>query len=124
MDADYGNIEFTTQQIAFLEQLKTEYQTTTAATSEFEGEVNDHMLNEFTLNGSILKKLPEAPQQGFVLLQIYADEVLKDSIYFSNQQSVRLKSGYKTDRWEFIVAGNVPLRSVKLAETFQELKQI
>lgn len=124
VDADYGNIEFTTQQIAFLEQLKTENQATTTATSEFEGEVNDHMLNEFTLNGSILNNLPKAPQQGFVLLQIYADEVLKDSIYFSNQESVRLKSGYKTDRWEFIVAGNVPLRSVKLAETFQELKQI
>ena len=107
-----------------MEELKTENQTTIAGSSDFDGEMNDNMLNEFTLNGSTLNNLPATPQQGFVLLQIYADEVLKDSIYFSDQESVRLKSGYKTDRWEFTVAGNVPLRSVKLAETFQELKQV
>lgn len=123
-DADYSNIDFTTNQNAYRASVQASNQALFTAGTDLGGEINDNVLNYFTLNGSVLQDLPPSVDPGFVLLQVYGDDALIGSTYFTSYTTARLPSGYKAQKWEFVISGNIPVRSVKIAESSNELRKV
>jgi hypothetical protein len=71
-----------------------------------------------------MSPLPDTPENLFVMLSVYGDGVLRAQVQVSSDKPFRLPSGFKADKWEFVVTGNVPIRFIKIAETSKELVSI
>jgi hypothetical protein len=125
IDADFENSNPIGDQdkLSFIEYIKAKNRAIWASVSGLLGRVNDTPINTMLLNGSVLNPIPLIDER-FVTLTIYGDGVLRATIYVKNHQPFRLPSGFKCDRWEFQVNGNVPLRFIKVAETSKELATI
>ena len=123
-DVEYADIEFANNQIALTAQLIAANQAIFTAGTDLEGEINDHQINAFSFNGSILEDVPAAYDTPFVLLKVFGDGVLRGSTYFTSAIPQRLPAGYKADKFEFVLSGNVPMRSIRIAENIKQLKQI
>lgn len=93
-----------------------------ASSGNLRGSMNNHMPNAYTMNGSILRDLPELSSDKFITVEIIGDEVVRATVNVISDDFVKLPSGYKTDRWEFRITGNIPVRHVKIAESVGELK--
>jgi hypothetical protein len=89
-----------------------------------QGTVGSKVLNEFVLNGSIMKPLPSAVDDRYVQATIYCDGQLIHNSVYTATGVYRLPSGYKGQAFEIKLAGNIELRYVKLAETVKELKTL
>jgi hypothetical protein len=75
--------------------------------------------------GSIMSPLPPANVDGrYLTLTVYAQGKQVAAVTVKNSLAVRLPSGFKADRWEFQLDGNVPVRHLKVAETSKELASL
>ena len=60
-----------------------------------------------------------------LLVQIYADGVLRDAKYVTSDKPVRVADrGFKATEYEIRISGNIATRFFKLAETVSELAQV
>lgn len=125
IDADFENSNPIGKQgqLSLIDHIKQVNQQIWASVSGLLGNINDKPLNEPLLNGSVLNPIPLIDER-FITLTIFADGKQRAVIHVRNHQPFRLPSGFKADRWEFQVNGNVPLRFIKVAETSKELAQI
>lgn len=124
VEADFADID-----VAELYQQRTaaamaQNQATFAANANLKGVLNKTSLNTYSTNGSILIDIPQVVDDRYVTVVIYADGVQKASIDIKNRNMYRLPGGYKADRWELKVMGNIPVRHIKIAESGRELSEL
>lgn len=81
-------------------------------------------IGKIVLGGSILKKIPGGVSALSLQVKIYCNGVLVSTRSVTDRSTYRLPSGFKSDRWQFRLSGNVPLRAFKIAETAKELAQL
>ena len=81
-------------------------------------------IGEIVLGGSILKKIPGGVSALSLQVKVYCNGILVSTKSISDRSTYRLPSGFKSDRWQFRLSGNVPLRAFKIAETAKELVQL
>lgn len=79
-------------------------------------------LGEFEIGGDAMREIPPL-QIDSLQFQLWADDALKFSRQVGNSRAFRLPPGYKADNVEVVLAGNVKVNSVVLAETMVGLKQ-
>lgn len=95
------------------------------------GAMNESMVNEFMVNGSLLQggDLPEFDQR-YVIFYLYAydDEArtmaLKHSVSVTDGKEFRLPKGYLSTDFQVRILSNIKVRSVEVAETMDELRQV
>ena len=124
INGDFSSVNAAARLQALLAYLKAQNQNIWDSARGMLGTLNDQGVNEYALGGSLMLPLPAAAEDKFVLLSVYADGVLRARIKVSNDKPFRLPSGFKADRWEFVVNGNVAIRFIKFAETSKELVAI
>jgi hypothetical protein len=76
------------------------------------------------LGGSIMAHIPGGIEDRYLQVKIFCNGVLVHTRSVENRDDFKLPSGFKGDRWEFQINGNVPFRHFKIAETAKELAQI
>jgi len=81
-------------------------------------------IGKIVLGGSILQKIPGVVSSLSLQVKIYCNGILVSTKSISDRSTYRLPSGFKSDRWQFRLSGNVPLRAFKIAETAKELAQL
>jgi hypothetical protein len=81
-------------------------------------------IGKIVLGGSILQKIPGVVSSLSLQVKIYCNGILVSTISVTDRSTYRLPSGFKSDRWQFKLSGNVPLRAFKIAETAKELAQL
>lgn len=123
IDADFGDIASATrlqEQIALLVKENQEIW----QEGDLLGSLNSRPMNQTATNGSNLFEVSVAVDDRYVLLTIFADGQQRAQLSIKNRNAVRLPSGFKADRWELKLNGNIPLKHVKLAETSKGLVEI
>jgi hypothetical protein len=87
--------------------------------------LNDIPLNDgWSLNGSILGDIPPYGETRTVNLAFYADSELVYNTNVTSQEPIRLPAGFKSYVWEIVVSGNTPVRSVAMASSISELREV
>lgn len=81
-------------------------------------------IGEIVLGGSILKRIPGGVSTLSLQVKIYCNGILVATKSITNRSTYRLPSGFKSDRWQFRLSGNVPVRAFKIAETAKELVDV
>lgn len=81
-------------------------------------------IGKIALGGSIMKRIPGGVSSQYLQLKVYCNGTLVANRSITNRDTYRLPSGFKGDRWQFQLSGNVSLRSLKIAETAKELAQL
>ena len=125
VQADYGTIGNTAAYNALVAEITASNQIVFAtSSSNLQGALNANRLNQFVLNGSILRDIP--PQQGArsVNVFIYADGELIHTVGMFSNEPVRLPVSTKAYEYEIEITGNVPVSGVTIASSIGELRQI
>jgi hypothetical protein len=122
--ADYEDIESAEELQTEIAAIIASNQAIFAANSNLLGSLNNQTLNTYMVNGSLLAPVPQAVEDRFILIIIYADGIERHRLSATSRGVYRLPAGYKSDLWQFTLNGNIPLRHVKLAETVTELKSL
>jgi len=112
----------TPEQIATIEQeiadAQAEREALFVSTGTLEGAVNDTAINAMALNGDSLPTVPTLSRD--VSVNVYADGVLRATVSRVNRMA-RLPSGFKAQKWEIEVTGDMPVEQVTLATSGAEL---
>jgi hypothetical protein len=86
--------------------------------------LNAHVVNGMAVNGSLMAEIPDEVSSRFIQISVYCNGVLVTTKQITNRLTYRLPSGFKGDRWQFKVTGNVPIKAIKFAETAKELAEL
>jgi len=123
IEADFGDVRLSESLAAQLAQLIAANKLLFASSTDFKSTIGmSGPVSSGLLAGSILSPLPPASVDGrYLTLTVIAQGRQVASITVKNSLMFRLPSGFKADRWELQLNGNVPVRHVKLAETAKEL---
>ena len=124
VEADFGDIASGALEQERIDRIKAANQVVFSSGADLKGPLHATVLNTFTTNGSLLQDLPGQIDSRYVLLTVYADGQKVAELNIQNRNLYRLPSGFKADRWEFKVNGNIPLRHIKIAETAKELASL
>jgi hypothetical protein len=81
-------------------------------------------IGTIALGGSIMERIPGGVSARYLQVKIYCNGNLVANKSMTDRSTYRLPSGFKGDRWQFQLSGNVPLRMFKIAETAKELAQL
>lgn len=126
IDADYGDIEVAQalemrrQQLIAANQAIWDSGVNLLSSIGSRGPISTGLVG-----GSILAVLsPEGIDARYVLLTVFCNGEQIAAIPVINANAFRLPSGFKGDRWEFQINGNVPLRHLKVAETSKGLVDV
>jgi hypothetical protein len=92
--------------------------------ADLKAAVNRHVVNTTYVNGSLMSELPDEISSRFIQITVYCNGVIVATKQITDRQTYRLPSGFKGDRWQFKITGNVPIKAIKLAETAKELAQL
>lgn len=85
----------------------------------------DNTIGSGLIAGSILQPLPGEGISGrYIQLSVFCQGKKVATINVENTNPFRLPSGFKGDRWEFQLNGNVPIRHLKVAETSRGLMEL
>ena len=119
IEADFGNIALSQAQMALDAAAIASNQAIFNSGAPLFGTLGtDGALNSIALNGSILKSLvSQAIDSRYITLTVFANGKQVASIQVRDSNPFRLPSGFKADRWEFQLSGNIPVRHLKVAET-------
>jgi hypothetical protein len=124
VEADFNNIE---DGIAFqnrLAEIISVNKTLFASNSNLQGSLNSVPLNQFEVNGSILKSLPSVIDDRYVLVSLFCDDKLINTSQYTKRGVYRLPSGFKGQIFSVKINGNIELRYIKIAETIKQLKAL
>lgn len=86
--------------------------------------INRTPINTYTLNGSILQRIPTLQDARNVQVILYANGVQVYATGVTNQEPQRLPPTGKEYLWEVKITGNVGLREFCMATSITELRQI
>lgn len=119
VEADFGNISLAKAQQALNDQAIAANKALFNSGVPLLGTLGtDGALNTRELDGSILKSLvSEEIDNRYITLTVYANGKQVAAIQVRDSNPFRLPSGFKSDRWEFQLSGNIPIRHLKVAET-------
>jgi hypothetical protein len=126
--AEFTSIEAAEQAEAARQQVIDWNQQTWETGAPLESLMNDAPLNQFDLNGSILKNIPSLIDDRFVQFTLYAEKEgnmvqVFNTVYTANG-TYRLPAGLKSQKFEIRLAGNLELRYVKMASSMKELARL
>lgn len=87
------------------------------------GALNAAPLNSVAINGSLLQALPP---KAFDILNftLYAGGKVRAVRVIDDVEPKRLPTGYKADTFSLRISGNVPVRSIVVGETIDDLKAV
>lgn len=86
--------------------------------------LNRTPINTYTLNGSILQRIPTVQDARNVQIILYANGVQVYATGVTSQEPQRLPASDKEYLWEVEITGNVGLREFCMATSIAELRQI
>jgi hypothetical protein len=125
VQADYSVVSNTAAYNALVAEIIAYNQSVFAtSSSNLQGALNANRVNQFVLNGSILRDIPPLQGARSVNVFIYADEDLIHSVGLFSNEPVRLPVTTKAYKYEIEITGNVPVSGVLIAGTIGELKQV
>lgn len=93
-----------------------------ASASTLQGAFNEASLNVFSFNDSILEYIPTIVDDRYLLVAVYCDEKLVHQHSYTKNGVFRMPSGFKGQRFEIKINGNIGLKYIKMAESVSELK--
>lgn len=96
----------------------------TSLGGKVKGELNTSLINELTINGSLLKDLPELGTNRYITLIVYADGQQIFAADVLSQEPLRMPAAKKGYVYELVISGNTPVRMVCMASSISELKQL
>lgn len=85
------------------------------------GEVNGFALNGGALNGDLMTAMPPPAQN--LVVGVYADGIRVAEVEATNVAK-RLPSGFKAEKWEIDVTGDIAVTQIVMAKTMEEIKQV
>lgn len=86
--------------------------------------INDSVGNSTLLNGSILTPIPPIGDTRSINVFVYGDEALLFESGITSQVPVRMASSKKATVYEVLITGNTPVRSLEMATSINELRQL
>ncbi len=123
VDADFGDIGSAELLQERIEEIKAQNQAAWGS-GDLLGALNTTPIHTYTVNGSRLLDISIAVDDRYVTLTVIADGNVRSVLRVQNRNAIRLPSGFKSDRWEFKINGNVPLKHIKVAETSKGLVEL
>lgn len=123
VDADFGDISAGAELAERIKAIKDE-NIVNFGVGDLLGAINASPMNTYSMNGSRLKDIPVEVDDRYVLVTVIADGSTKATMAIKSRNAVRLPSGFKADRWEFKINGNIPLKHVKIAESSKGLVEL
>lgn len=125
VQADYGDVGDTAAYNALVAEITASNQVVFAAnSSNLQGALNANRVNQYVLNGSMLRDIPPLQGARSVNVFIYADEDLIHTVGMFSNEPVRLPVTTKAYKYEIEITGNVPVSGVIIASSIGELKQV
>lgn len=126
ISADFADAEQTAALQAQIQAIETANQAIWAANSNLRSTVSQTgPLNSGPLLESVMTPVPSAEiDNRFVLMTVWANGSQVHQVSVQNTNPFRLPSGFRAERWEIGLSGNVPLRQVKLAESGKGLEAV
>ena len=85
------------------------------------GALNASAINQYDVNGDALEPVPTINRT--VAVNVYADDVLRASITKTGEMA-RLPSGFKAQKWQIEITGDIPVQQVTLATAGAELIEV
>lgn len=124
VEADFEDVDLANALIAESAAALAANQALFASGNDLLSSVNSHVVNAMHVNGSSMTEQIDDVSSRFIQIAIYCNGQLITTKQISDRDAYRLPSGFKGDRWQFKVTGNVPIKSIKIAETAKELAQL
>lgn len=96
----------------------------TSSGGNTKGPLNQHLLDTFVLNGSLLSPIPQPASTRSINVFIYGDgeEIWAGGV--TAPDTIRLPAGFKAYTWEVRITGNVPVRKFAMSTSVEELRQV
>jgi hypothetical protein len=91
---------------------------------KLESTINDNLVNEFVVNGSILTPIPPEATARSANVFVYGDGELIWSGGLTNQEAIRLPSGKKYYEFEVRLSGNIPIQLFAMSTNMAELRMV
>jgi len=121
IDGDFDGVSLLNDAVA----ADTAYNDVVLTSGVTDGELNGSMLNEYALNGSLLRGGSIAEYTSKSLrLTLYADGEEKYSRAIENDTSFSLPAGFKSGVLEFRLSGNIPVHGLYVAQSARELRTL
>jgi hypothetical protein len=125
VQADYSFMDDIDAYIAYVDAIRAENAILfTEYGGNVEGQLNTGVLNQFTLNGSLLLDIPEQGTNRFITLIVYADGEIIYQADVLSQEPLRMPAAQKGYVYELLISGNTPVRFVAMASSIGELRMI
>jgi hypothetical protein len=125
VQADYEFMDDIDAYNAYVQAIKDENIAIFTATSgKVLGDLNTTPIHTLTINGSLLKDLPEFGTNRYITLIVYADgqQIFAEDVL--NQEPIRMPAAKKGYVYEVIISGNTPVRMVCIASSIAELREL
>lgn len=119
VEAEFNDVALTSGLQQQQQQIIASNQALFASTSELQSTLaRANTLNSNVLCGSILAPVSSDSISGrYIQLAVFCQGKKVATVNVTSAKPFRLPSGFKGDRWEFQISGNVPIRHLKVAET-------
>ena len=124
VEANFEDVDLANALIAENAAVAAANQALFSSGADLKAAVNRHVVNDTYVNGSLMSELPDEVSSRFIQITVYCNGTLVATKQITDRQTYRLPSGFKGDRWQFKVTGNVPIKAIKLAETAKELAEL
>ncbi|CDN87313.1 hypothetical protein BN948_01733 [Hydrogenophaga intermedia] len=88
------------------------------------GALNGRRINAGILNGSNIRNIDQPVLAGVTFTLLQNGKVVHSRVLVADQRAFKLPSGFKADSFQVQLTGSVRVKSVKLAETMDDLKRL
>lgn len=125
VQADYSFMDSAEAYIAYVDALIAQNEALFASLSgKVGGTVNDDAINALAVNGSLLENIPEQATFRSINIIVYADgeQIFEKGVV--NQEPFRMPAHEKSYVYEIRVSGNTPVRSITMASSIGELRNV
>jgi hypothetical protein len=92
------------------------------ATGVTHGQLGAQMWGGYGVNDSDMTVVPSLTDTRTFQVLVYAGGTLVCTYTPTNNEPIRLPSGFRSDTWEVQIAANIPVRSVTMATSLKELR--
>lgn len=124
VSATFGNIQDAEALQAEIARVSAENAVLFGSGANLKSSLNETLLGSEVLHNSILTYLPQIVDTRYLLIEVYCDKKLVHSHSYTKDGVYRMPAGYKGQKFEIKINGNIELRYIKMAETVSELKTL
>ena len=124
IEADFENIELSQALQDQVDAINAENLALFTSGVDLKSSIASVAIGEIELGGSIMVDPLDPVTSRYIQVQIYCNDVLISTKSILDRKTYRLPSGFKGDRWQFRLSGNIPIKHLKIAETAKELAQL